>query len=210
MLKFITVQLRKDQRAAKRRNLLSKKNMSVQLWFAKLHLNSKTTGQRKQNWRCLAIMDTTMFDENQTLYISTTTSYQLWRAVVERRCLDLFCSNRTWAHCSHWVDHEFLCILKCSRVKCEAICPIANTWLSLGPRTRQWSQVQQEIYDRMAEHEKTQRPIQSLDFNWLKHCGRAYESCVYMTWRYVIYDSSTRIWETDKVEQKEVTLSYGC
>lgn len=160
MLKFITVQLWKDQRAAKRRNLLSKKNMSVQLWFAKLHLNSKTTGQRKQNWRCLAIMDTTMFDENQTLYISTTTSYQLWRAVVER--------------------------------------------------TRQWSQVQQEIYDRMAEHEKTQRPIQSLDFNWLKHCGRAYESCVYMTWRYVIYDSSTRIWETDKVEQKEVTLSYGC
>lgn len=138
MLKFITVQLRKDQRAAKRRNLLSKKNMPVQLWFAKLHLNSKTTGQRKQNWRCLAIMDITMFDENQTLYISTNTSYQLWRAVVERRCLDLFCSNRTWAHCSHWVDHEFLCILKCSRVKCEAICPIANTWLSLGPRTRQW------------------------------------------------------------------------
>lgn len=172
MLKFITVQLQKDQRAAKRRNL-SKRNMSVQLWFAKLHL--------------LAIMDTTMFDENQTLYISTNTSYQLWWAVVEGRYLDLFCSNRTWTHCSLWVDHELLCILKCSKVKCEAICPIANTRLSLGPRTRQWSQVQQEIYDRMV-----------------------YESCAYMTWRNVIYNSSTRIWETDKVKQKEVTLSYGC
>lgn len=43
-------------------------------------------------------------------FISNNTSYQLSRPVV-----GLFCSDRTWAHCSH----ELLYIAKGSKVKCE-------------------------------------------------------------------------------------------
>jgi len=68
----------------------------------------------------------------------------------------LFLSHRTWAPCSHWVDHELLCIIKCFRVKREAISPKSKAWPKLGHATGQWSQAHQQIYNRMAEEEKNQ------------------------------------------------------
>lgn len=68
-----------------------------------------------------------MFRENQTQNISTNASYQLsTTAVTQGDDLGLFCSYRTSAPCNHRVDHEPLCILKCSGVKFEAMCLAAK------------------------------------------------------------------------------------
>lgn len=37
-----------------------------------------------------------------------------------------------WAPCGHWVEHELLCISKCSRFKCEAICLTVKAWMKLS------------------------------------------------------------------------------
>lgn len=38
--------------------------------------------------------------------------------------------------CNHWVNHELLCKPKCSRVKCEDICPGAKAWLKLASHVK--------------------------------------------------------------------------
>lgn len=44
---------------------------------------------------------------------------------------------RTWAHSSYWANHELLFMPKYSRLKCEAICPIAEALLKLDHATGQ-------------------------------------------------------------------------
>jgi len=46
--------------------------------------------------RCLAIMQRYIWWKPNT-------------AACQHKHVGLFCSHRTWAPCSHWVDHEFLC-----------------------------------------------------------------------------------------------------
>lgn len=64
--------------------------------------------------------------------------------------LSLFYSHRTWALCSLLVDYEFLCV-KHPRVKIEAISLTDNVFPKLGHATRQCSQVQEQISNRMTE-----------------------------------------------------------
>jgi len=74
-------------KGCRRKHLLSKKNMAAQLRFAKLHLNkisgTMSFGQTRPKWRCLVIMHSSTFGENQTQHISINTSYQLSSTVVE-------------------------------------------------------------------------------------------------------------------------------
>lgn len=50
--------------------------------------------------------------------------------------LNLFCSHRTLAHCSHWVDHEVIYTLK--YLSCKTDCPAYKTWSKYGYATRKW------------------------------------------------------------------------
>lgn len=70
-----------------------------------------------------------------------TKSYSTWYHTCLWMC--------TWAPCNQ-VNHELLCMPKYSRVKCP------TPWLKLGHATGQWSQANQQIYNRMVEQEKNQ------------------------------------------------------
>lgn len=77
----------------------------------------------------------------------------------------LWCS---WGPYSHRVDHKFLSIPEYSRVKCEAVCPMTKARPKLGHATLPWSQaqLQQQLYDRMAEKQKNQSvSMTKSDFN---------------------------------------------
>lgn len=55
-------------------------------------------GETRPKWQCLAVMQSTMFVDNQTQHIRTnTSSHAQWQ---RGHGLGLFCSHRTSAHCS--------------------------------------------------------------------------------------------------------------
>lgn len=79
--------------------------------------------QTKSKRRCMTIEH-----HKPNTALSTNTSYQLSARCWRGDDLGLFC--RTC--CSHWVDHQLVCIPRCSRVKCES-----NVWkLKLGLKKR--------------------------------------------------------------------------
>ena len=102
-------------------------------------------------WRCLIIIHNVMFGENQTQHISTNASYQLSSTVVEGWWFGLALQPQDPQSLSWPGTHLFSKVFKS-----EAICLKAKAWLKLGHTTGQWSQTQQQIYNRMAEKEKNQ------------------------------------------------------
>lgn len=85
--------------------------------------------------------------------------------------MGLFCCYMTWEPSSHWFDYD-----KYSRVKYEVVLLLK---LKIGQKlvraTGQWSQLQQKIYNTMAEKEKNKGvAMRNLvqTSTWQKGCGR--------------------------------------
>lgn len=115
-------------------------------------------------------------------YISTnwyTNCQAQWCKVED---LDLFCSCRTWASLSHWVDHELLSISKYFRVKFEAI---SDSQSLAGTHAHhaagQWSQ---SISTTTTEWLKKKLmccngPLKGQTSTWLKCCSQTLrELCI--------------------------------
>ena len=65
----------------------------------------------REKWRCLVIMHSSTFGENQTQLIDT---YALSSTVGEGLWFWLVSTLRSWAPWSFWVKHKLFCIPKCS------------------------------------------------------------------------------------------------
>jgi len=109
------------------------------VWINRKTSETYSSGQTRPKWRCLDIMHSSMFRENQTQQIFTITSYQILSTLVEVWLFELVLLPQD-------MDHD-LWITKYSRVKCEAICLIAKAGLkdlrcSNGPvKVRIWTKV---------------------------------------------------------------------
>lgn len=113
-------------RIARRKRLLSEKNMAAWLRSAKLHLNkpqnlNNVNGHNAKHWS---------LEKTFTIFASYRLSAE-WRRA-DFWGFFFFCTNRNLAPCSYQLYHEILCIPKHSRVRRKAICPTAKSWTSLG------------------------------------------------------------------------------
>lgn len=111
---------------------------------------------------------------------------------------------------SHWVDHELLLILKCSRVRSEAICLTAKVWAK-----QVLLQDPKQIYNKKKRTKVFHWPIQSPEPTLIEmrvhkriianleelkqHCEEEWKKY-----------SSTTMCETDKVTEKMITSCYCC
>lgn len=89
----------------------------------------------------------------------------------------LFQNHRTWAPCSHWVDHKLLCV---SRFKHGALCLTAKSSLKMSHATRRWPQ----------KTAATHRKLQMWFYMLLNHvaCSVFYSSLTtfFFTWMYAL------------------------
>jgi len=133
----------------------------------------------------------------------------------------------TWAHCSYWVNNNFPCIPKYSRVKYEVICTTAKAWPKLGHATRQWSQgpstpatPQQNGWKRN-ESKCCTVPVKVQTSTRLTFCsGTLREMCIVRCTNLKQHfkekqklqnkNSSTMMRETDTIIQKKYFFKYCC